>query len=519
MSSPANVPLPSTPDLERQPLLASGNSGFQNSPLNPNSTLPSTNGIGGGVGGAQARSHIPEALRRRPSAHEQLQRHDAIRKCWRVGIAGIILALLGFVLMTIFELINGHTGSPYKHLQGSCDHIPPISPIEFEERQANLSRLLVDLRADAYIAEPGTDMRYFSNIRWSLSERPFLLVVQAKRDKTDQVLTKTTIVAPAFEASRARQGLVPGSPIVIKTWEEGESAYKVVRELLDTPWAGPDEDSEEQEAKGNKKPRNEYKQIYVDADMRQFVSSGLTNALESSTRKVMIAHRAIKELRSIKSSHEIDILRCVSTTTVNVIRAVKGQLHVGLLESEVQDMMTEAYRDAGLEYEAGGSLVLFGKDAALPHGSGNDTRLERGMMVLIDTGARLHGYISDITRTFWDKVWGIVKQAQNASLHAIQSGAACSSIDKAARRVITDQGYGSRFTHRLGHGLGMDGHEEPYLNIGNTDTAIQVGNVFTNEPGIYVEGQYGIRLEDVVLVTENGYEILSGDLATSPTEP
>lgn len=113
MSSPANVPLPSTPDLERQPLLANGNSVFQNSPLNPNSTLPNQpsqpngNGIGGGVGGAQARSHIPEALRRRPSAHEQLQRHEAIRKCWRVGIAGITLVFLGFVLLTIFELISG----------------------------------------------------------------------------------------------------------------------------------------------------------------------------------------------------------------------------------------------------------------------------------------------------------------------------------------------------------------------------------------------------------------------------
>ncbi|KAG0089867.1 hypothetical protein BGZ92_004084, partial [Podila epicladia] len=339
----------------------------------------------------------------------------------------------------------------------------------------------------------------------------------------------TTVVAPEFEASRARQGLIPGSSIVIRTWEEGESAYNVVRELLDTPWAGPDENEDELHSK---KPRKEHDQIYIDADMRQFVSSGLATALESSTRKVTIAHRAIKELRAVKSPHEIDILRCVSTTSVNVIRAVKSQLHDGHRESEVQEMLTKAYRDAGLEYEAGGSLVLFGKDAALPHGSGNATRLEPGMMVLIDTGARLHGYLSDITRTFWvtrgsnkekndelDKVWGIVKQAQNATLHAIQAGAACSSIDKAARKVITNAGYGARFTHRLGHGLGMDGHEEPYLNIGNTDTAIQVGNVFTNEPGVYVEGQYGIRLEDVVLVTENGYEILSGDLAASPTEP
>ncbi|KAF9407839.1 hypothetical protein BGZ94_002546, partial [Podila epigama] len=424
-----------------------------------------------------------------------------------------------------------HTGgSPYKHLRGSCEHVAPISPAEYEERQANLSRLLVELRADAYIAEPGTDLQYFTNIRWSQSERPFLLVVQARRDKTDQIITRTTIVAPAFEASRARQKLIPGSAVSIKTWEEGESAYKVVREVLDTPWAGPDEIMED--AKGNKKPKKDYDQIYVDVDMRQFVASGLTNALESSTRKVVVANRAIKELRTIKSPQEIEILRCVSKTTVNVIRAVKDQLRIGRLESEVQDMLTKAYREAGLEYEAGGSLVLFGKDAALPHGSGNDTRLERGMMVLIDTGARLHGYLSDITRTFWvsrggnkeqsdelDKVWGIVQQAQNASLNAIREGAACSSIDKAARTVITEHGYGTRFTHRLGHGLGLDGHEEPYLNIGNTDTALKVGHVFTNEPGVYVEGQYGIRLEDVVLVTADGYEILSGELATSATEP
>ncbi|KAG0260839.1 hypothetical protein BG011_001592 [Mortierella polycephala] len=514
VSEPNNVPLPGTPDLEqaeRQPLI----SGHGNS---------SNSGSHDAGADAQARSHIPAALRRRPSSTEQHQRQESIRKCWRIGIAAIVLAFVGFLIMMLLELISGHVGgSPYGHLRDACDHIKPISVAEYEERQANLSHLLVDLKAAAYIAEPGTNMKYFTNIRWSQSERPFLLIVQARRDKTDQVV-------PAFEASRARQGLMPRSSISIKTWEEGASAYKVVREVLDTPWAGPD-DNEEEDIFGGKKPK-EHEQIYVDPDMRQFVSHGLTIALESSTRKVMIANRAIALLRMQKTAHEVEILKCVSQTTVNVIRAVKQEVQVGVYESEVQGMVTKAFAEAGLEYEHGNSLVLFGKDAALPHGSGNDTKLEKGMMVLIDTGARLHGYLSDITRTFWvsrgssketndelDKVWSIVKQAQKASLNAIRPGVACSSVDKAARSLIDHEGYGARFTHRLGHGLGLDGHEEPYLNIGNTDTELKMGMVFTTEPGIYVEGQYGIRLEDVVLVTETGYEILSGDLAESANEP
>ncbi|KAF9909862.1 hypothetical protein EC991_007852 [Linnemannia zychae] len=517
INTASNVPLPSTPDLERQPLL---NNSSGATPYNTNGF---GNGIGGGVGtnptnnnNGSHRSHIPSTLgsgRRRPSEAEQHEeRRESIRKCWRVGMLAILFAMLGFLIMSLYELLAG--------------------PVEFEERQTNLSRLLVDLKAAAYIAEPGVNMQYFTDIKWSQSERPFLLVVQAKKDKTDTVLTKTTIVAPAFEASRARQKIIPGASYSIKTWEEGESAYKVVREVLDTPWAGTEPFEDNDEDMRHKKPKKDIEHVYIDPDMRQFVASGLASALDNSERKVEIANRNIGLLRMQKSAHEIEILRCVSQTTVNVIRAVKQHIQVGVRESEVQEMLTLAYEEAGLSYEAGGSLVLFGKDAALPHGSGNDTRMEKGMMVLIDSGARLHGYLSDITRTFWvrrghnkemndelDKVWETVKNAQIAALEAIKPGVACSSIDKAARHVIAKEGYGAKFTHRLGHGLGMEGHEEPYLNIGNTDTELKPGMVFTNEPGIYVEGSYGIRLEDVVLVTETGYEILSGNLAKSATEP
>ncbi|KAG0229291.1 Creatinase/aminopeptidase [Mortierella sp. GBAus27b] len=461
--------------------------------------------------GNNARSH--NASGREPS-----------RRHWKLGGFAIILVILGLLAMGVYRLVTGRVGGEphYGHLKGSCDHVNPISAVEFVERQTNLSQVLVNLRADAYIAEPGSNMKYFTNIRWSLSERPFLLVVQARRDRAGQVLTRTTIVAPAFEASRARQSLLPGLSIPIKTWEESGSAYKVVREVLESPWSGQDD---EDALLGKKKEAR----IYVDPDMRQFVSHGLSTALETSSRKVTIADQAISLLRMQKTEHEVEILRCVSQTTVNVIRAVRRDIKLGIRESEVQILLSKAYREAGLEYEDGGSLVLFGKDAALPHGSGNDTKLEKGMMVLIDSGARLHGYTSDITRTFWigdqdtneelNKVWGIVKQAQIAALNTVRPGAPCSSIDKAARSLISDHGYGPSFTHRLGHGLGLDGHEDPYLNAGNTHTELRAGMVFTNEPGIYVEGGFGIRLEDVILVTETGYEILSGDLALSENEP
>ncbi|KAF9104327.1 hypothetical protein BGX29_002070 [Mortierella sp. GBA35] len=537
INAASKVPLPSTPDLERQPLLNNNSNGG----ATPYNTNGFGNGIGGGVGTNGSRSHMPSTLgltgHRRSEAAQHEQRKDNIRKCWRVGMLAILFVMLGLLFLCLLELFSGHAGnSPFSHLRGSCDHVAAISPVEFEERQTNLSRLLVDLKAGAYIAEPGVNMQYFTDIKWSQSERPFLLIIQAKKDRTDTVLTKTTIVVPAFEASRARTKIIPGASYSIKTWEEGASAYKVVREVLETPWAGTEDNDQadkDNDETNHKKPKNrDIEQVYIDPDMRQFVASGLSNALDNSQRKVMIANRSIGLLRQQKSAHEIEILRCVSETTVNVIRAVKQHIQVGVRESDVQRMMTDAFKESGLSYEHGGSLVLFGKDAALPHGSGNDTKLEKGMMVLIDTGARLHGYLSDITRTFWirrghnkemndelDKVWETVKSAQTAALNAVKPGVACSSVDKAARSVITEKGYGSKFTHRLGHGLGMEGHEEPYLNNGNTDTELKPGMVFTNEPGVYVEGSYGIRLEDVVLVTKTGYEILSGNLAESATEP
>jgi Xaa-Pro dipeptidase len=177
----------------------------------------------------------------------------------------------------------------------------------------------------------------------------------------------------------------------------------------------------------------------------------------------------------------------------------------------------------------GGALVLFGADAAFPHGTTKPQPLEAGDVVLIDGGGRLHGYASDITRTAvfgappterQRRTWDIVRQAQDAAFRAARPGVECQAVDAAARKVIEDAGFGpdyKYFSHRVGHGIGMDGHEWTYLVRGNT-TKLQPGMCFSDEPGIYVPGELGIRHEDVITITETGAESFTKWTA-SPEDP
>src|SRR6266540_3004344 len=201
--------------------------------------------------------------------------------------------------------------------------------------------------------------------------------------------------------------------------------------------------------------------------------------------------------------------------TEAAIAATFGQLAAGMTERDVARLLSREMQQRGAE---GGGLVQFGPSSALPHGGPAGSPLERETVVLIDCGCRVGGYTSDITRTIWfgdqpaeefRKVFNAVHDAQTA---AMQLGrplvTKCEEMDRAARQVITDAGYGAFFTHRLGHGLGMDGHEVPYLVAGN-ERRLEPGMVFTIEPGIYQLGKFGVRIEDDCLMTDNGVEVLS----------
>ena len=177
----------------------------------------------------------------------------------------------------------------------------------------------------------------------------------------------------------------------------------------------------------------------------------------------------------------------------------------------------------------GGALVLFGPDAAFPHGTSNPKPLRAGEVVLIDGGGRLHGYASDITRTAvfgaapsdrQRTVWDLVRKAQDAAFRAAKPGVECQAVDAAARRVIEEGGFGPGYkylTHRVGHGIGMDGHEWTYLVKGNT-TKLRPGMCFSDEPGIYIPGEMGIRHEDIITITESGADVLEKWPGT-PQEP
>jgi len=222
-----------------------------------------------------------------------------------------------------------------------------------------------------------------------------------------------------------------------------------------------------------------------------------------------------ERLRIIKSPEEIALIRQAIAATEASIAATFSQLAVGMTERDVAQLLSREMASRG---SPGGGLVQFGPSSALPHGGPSAGQLTRETVVLIDAGSRVEGYTSDITRTIWfgdapsdefKKVYNIVHDAQTAAIENAKPGVTqCQQVDRAARKVITDAGYGQYFTHRLGHGMGMDGHEPPYMVEGNT-TVLEPGIVFTDEPGIYQLGKFGVRIEDDCMMTANGVEVLS----------
>ena len=231
--------------------------------------------------------------------------------------------------------------------------------------------------------------------------------------------------------------------------------------------------------------------------------------------------------RAVKSPHELELMRLACEVTCDVFRAVFASLQAGMSQSDVGKLVESGFSKIGLR---GDALVLFGPSAALPHGTIKPQSLKEGDVVLIDGGCRLEGYSSDITRTgIFGKptekmlrVYDLVRGAQNAALEAARSGKLSGSVDDAARAVITKGGFGPDykfFTHRLGHGIGLDGHEHPYL-VRGSKTVLTPGMTFSNEPGIYIPGEFGIRCEDDMVITAEGpAEILSPSFQSSLEKP
>jgi len=386
--------------------------------------------------------------------------------------------------------INDSLPPPIAALPSMRSEAKPVAVEERASRQEKARQLMRDNNLSAILLTQGTSLVYFTGIEWWGGERLFAMVLPAKGD--------AFYVAPAFEEGRAREqiALAPeGKNPDVRVWQEDESPYaRVAQELGDHGIAGSAIGFEET-----------VKFVFSDNIRKAAASASFTSATPVTAG-----------CRMIKSAHEIELMRLAAKVTLAAYEATYRSLKAGMTRKDVESMLETAHRQLGFE---GGADVLVGEYSAFPHGTILPQEIREGTIVLIDGGCSVEGYASDITRTFvlgkaTDKmkhVFDIVHRAQSTALATARPGAEAGSVDAAARKVITDAGYGpdyKYFTHRLGHGMGMDGHEWPYLVRGNT-TKLQPQMTFSDEPGIYIRGEFGIRLEDDMHVLENGSELFT----------
>jgi Xaa-Pro dipeptidase len=309
---------------------------------------------------------------------------------------------------------------------------------------------------------------------------------------------KPFCVCPAFEEGRAREQLSKGlgaNDLDVRIWQEDENPYERVAQSL----------RDHGMATGK---------IGMEETIRYVFSSGMTQAAPQAT--IMSATPVTAGCRMNKSAHEIDQMRLAAKVTLAAYEATYRSLHEGMTQQDVSALIAAAHEQLGFPGDAD---VNVGEYSALPHGSIQPQTIREGTILLIDGGCKVEGYCSDITRTFVlgkasDKmkaVFDIVHKAQSTALATARPGLACGDVDAAARKIITDAGYGPDykfFTHRVGHGLGMDVHEWPYLVRGNK-TPLAANMTFSDEPGIYIRGEFGVRLEDDMHITENGAELFT----------
>jgi len=371
-------------------------------------------------------------------------------------------------------------------------------PITADERRARIERarkIMGEQKIDAIILAGGTSLNYFTGIRWGNSERLTAVILPK--------IGNPYIVTPAFEEDRTREQLA-GGPMEhtdVAIWQEDESPFDRVAQGLKDRGIATGRLGVEETAK------------FVFADSIGAAAPGL---------HVTSATPVTAGCRMIKEQHELDLMRLACEATLACYEAVFKALKAGMTQNDCSSLIAAAYGRLGFP---GFASVQVGEYTALPHGSITPQTIREGTIIMIDDGCTVEGYQSDITRTFvlgkatdkMKKVFDIVHQAQSAALKAARPGVPLESIDAAARKVIVDAGYGpgfKYFSHRVGHGMGMDGHEWPYLvknNMFGWEKALtmQPGMVFSDEPGVYIKGEFGVRLEDDMHITANGAELFT----------
>lgn len=367
-----------------------------------------------------------------------------------------------------------------------------VVPISIEERKQRIARaqqLMAQEKIDAIFMEGTTSSFYFTGMRWGQSERTFGLVIPAKG--------AVAYVCPKFEEDRARELIPVAFGDEVRCWEEHESPYATIVGIVKDRGA-------------------KFKRIGIEERVRFFIADGVRKAAPGF--EVVDATPITAGCRMYKSKAEIALMQKASDVTIEAYKAAFATIRPGMPQAEFSGNIAAAFRKLGY---SGGAMVLVGKYSALPHGTILPQTIQEGDIVLVDGGTSVEGYASDITRTIvcgkpsqrQIDIWNLEKKAQDAAFAAIKTGVACEMVDAAARAVIENAGFGKNYKlpglpHRTGHGIGLDGHEWTNFVKGNK-TKIAPGMCFSNEPTISIPGEFGIRLEDCLYVTENGPRFFS----------
>ena len=367
-------------------------------------------------------------------------------------------------------------------------NIPP--PISNEQRRARIQRaqsLMQDKAIAGIVVEAGTSMRYFADLAWRQSSRLTALVIPAKGDPV--------VITPAFEESKLRELMV--MEMDVRTWNEHESPFALIGGVLTD--------------------RRVEGAIGLERTVRFFVADGLRSDVPN--REIVSADPIVSTLRQIKTEREIALMQAANDITMAAYRDIYRQIATGMTGADIGALMTDATRALGGAPVF--TLALVGEASAYPHGSKKVHTVSEGQVILMDCGCDVHGYKSDISRTWVHgeatpeqrRVWQTVRRGQDIVMEMAQIGTPIGDVDEAIRAYYDSEGWGPGYklpglSHRTGHGIGMDVHEDQFVVLSNR-TPLAAGMCFSNEPGIYLPGKFGVRTEDCVYMTDDGPKLFT----------
>lgn len=372
----------------------------------------------------------------------------------------------------------------------------PISTQEHGARLAKVQGLMQQQKIAAFLVESGPSLEYFTGIRWRRSERTTAALIPADG--------RTVVVTPYFEEPSIRETLKVAADV--RPWKEDESPFALLAGALREHAAGP---------------------LAVEPTTRLFIVDRMSKAAASAPT-VVPGDDLIRACRMHKSAHELALMQAANNVTLAALRYAHRHVEAGMSGPDILGLMVSATQALGGSHEF--TLVLLNEASAFPHGSIKPQEVRSGSVILIDTGCSVHGYQSDISRSWVHgtasprqrELWDTVKRGQELAQETAKPGVPVGSIDRAVRTFYERKGWSRDYglpglSHRTGHGIGMEVHEAPYL-VRNDATPLEAGMCFSDEPGLYVPGEFGIRLEDCWYMTEKGPKLFT-PLARSLDDP